>query len=203
MTEQLVRIVAGLGNPGDRYRDTRHNIGFKVADRLAERLGCGSAGTNFSALVYDCRLDSDKVILVKPMTFMNLSGRSVSSALRWYKAQVSNLLVIYDDLDLPFGEIRLRPKGSAAGHNGLSSVVELLGTEEVPRLRVGIGRPSVGDTRSYVLSRFTREEEADLELVIDHAADAVVHWLQEGIAAAMNRYNGVNVREPRVPNQTG
>jgi peptidyl-tRNA hydrolase, PTH1 family len=193
MTEQRVRIVAGLGNPGDRYRLTRHNIGFMVADRLIERMGCDAGQPKFSGLAHDCRSDWGRVIILKPLTFMNRSGRSASAAMRWFKTDLEDLLVIYDDLDLPFGEIRIRPKGSPAGHNGLSSIIEHLGSQEVPRLRVGIGRPPHGDTISYVLSRFRPEEEADLPVVLNHASNAVLHLLEHGIHDAMGRYNGVNI----------
>jgi PTH1 family peptidyl-tRNA hydrolase len=133
------------------------------------------------------------VQIIKPLTFMNLSGRTVRAAMKWFKSDVMDLLVIYDDLDLPFGEIRLRQKGSPAGHNGLTSVIEHLGTQEVPRLRVGIGRPAIGDTTSYVLSRFRPDQEADLPHVINHASDAAQHWVERGIHDAMGKFNGVNI----------
>ena len=193
MTEQRIRLVAGLGNPGDRYRATRHNVGFMVADRFGDRLACDAAQAKFNGLVRDCRTDHGRVMLLKPMTFMNLSGRSVVQAVRWFDVEPEDLLVVYDDLDLPFGEIRLRARGSAAGHNGLSSIVEQMGSSDVPRLRVGIGRPSVGQSRSYVLSRFRPDEEAELPHVLDHAADAILHWLEHGLTETMNRFNGVNV----------
>ncbi|MEX2426005.1 MAG: aminoacyl-tRNA hydrolase [Thermomicrobiaceae bacterium] len=193
MNESSMYLVAGLGNPGERYRGTRHNIGFMVANKLVERLGCDSGQAKFSGLVNDCRLTEVRVTILRPQTFMNRSGSSVVQALNWFKLDLENLLVIYDDLDLPFGEVRIRRKGSAAGHNGLSSVMEICGTQEVARLRVGIGRPSRGDTVSYVLSRFNKEEEAELGVVVDHAADAVLAWINGGIDETMGQFNGVNV----------
>jgi peptidyl-tRNA hydrolase, PTH1 family len=195
MTDGSMKLVSGLGNPGDRYRGTRHNIGFMVADRVAERLGCGSGQAKFSGIIYDCH-GNQRVTILEPQTFMNRSGNSVGQALQWFKLELDELLVIYDDLDLPFGEIRLRRKGSPAGHNGLSSIIQQVGSQDVPRLRVGIGRPSHGETVSYVLSRFSKEEEQELPTVVDHAADAVISWIEDGIDDAMRRFNGVNVLLP-------
>jgi peptidyl-tRNA hydrolase, PTH1 family len=199
MTEESMRLIAGLGNPGDRYRRTRHNIGFMVVDRLVERLGCDEAQAKFSGLMYDCRMADRRIALLKPQTFMNRSGNSVGQTCRWFKVELEQLLVIYDDLDLPFGEARIRRKGSPAGHNGLSSIIEQCGSQDVPRLRVGIGRPSHGDTVSYVLSRFSKDEESDLHVVIDHAADAVLSWLEGDMDSTMGRFNGVNVLSPPEP----
>jgi peptidyl-tRNA hydrolase, PTH1 family len=193
MTEADARLIAGLGNPGDRYRGTRHNIGFMVARRLAERLGCDSAQAKFSGLVNDCRIDHRRLLILRPQTFMNRSGASVSQAIRWFKLELDQLLVVYDDLDLPFGEVRIRRKGSAAGHNGLTSIIEQCGSQDVPRLRVGIGRPGHGDTVSYVLSRFSPEEQSALPTVVDHAVDAVLSWERNDIDETMARFNGVNV----------
>jgi peptidyl-tRNA hydrolase, PTH1 family len=195
MTEGSMRLVCGLGNPGERYRDTRHNIGFMVANRLIDRLGCSAGQVKFSGLLYDCHRPT-RLAILKPQTFMNRSGSSVSQAMNWYKLELDETLIIYDDLDLPFGEVRLRRKGSPAGHNGLASIIEQCGSQEIPRLRVGIGRPSRGDTVSYVLSRFSKEEEQGLPMVVDHAADAVIAWINEGIDEAMGNYNGINILRP-------
>lgn len=196
MSEQVVKIIAGLGNPGDRYEGTRHNIGFMVADRVAARLACDGAEPKFSGLVQDCRTEFGRLAVLKPLTYMNRSGQSVSAALRWFKTDLEELLVIYDDLDLPYGEIRLRRQGSPAGHNGLGSIIEQCGSREVPRLRVGIGRPSSGDTVSYVLSRFRPEEREELGTVVDHAADAAIAWFEGGMDEAMSKFNGVNILQP-------
>jgi peptidyl-tRNA hydrolase, PTH1 family len=186
-------LVVGLGNPGNRYEGTRHNAGFMVANRIIQRFGCDQAQAKFSGLLNDCRMDGRKVGVLRPQTFMNKSGTSVNQAVNWFKVDLENVIVVYDDLDLPFGEVRLRRKGSAAGHNGLSSIMQQCGSQEIPRLRVGIGRPSRGDTVSYVLSRFSKEEESELDAVLDHAADAVVCWMDRGLDEAMGRFNGVNV----------
>lgn len=194
MSIDSMRIIAGLGNPGDRYRGTRHNIGFMVAQRLIQRLGCDSAEAKFNGLFNTCRSDFGRVGLLRPQTYMNRSGNSVLQAVNWFKIEPeSDLLVAYDDLDLPYGEVRLRRKGSAGGHNGLGSIIESFGTQEVQRLRIGIGRPSHGDTVSYVLNRFSKEEETDLEAVVDHAADAAMAWLRVGLDEAMGTFNGTNV----------
>jgi peptidyl-tRNA hydrolase, PTH1 family len=191
--DNSIRLIAGLGNPGDRYRGTRHNIGFMVANRLISRLGCNDAQAKFSGLLNDCRDDDRRVYILRPQTFMNRSGSSVAQTINWFKLEPEQFLVIYDDLDLPFGEVRIRRKGSAAGHNGLSSVIENCGSSEISRLRVGIGRPSHGDTVSYVLNRFNPEEESELGTVVDHAADAVLCWLREGMDETMGRFNGINI----------
>jgi peptidyl-tRNA hydrolase, PTH1 family len=193
MSDDSMLLVVGLGNPGDKYRGTRHNIGFMVAERLKERLGCDQAQAKFSGLISDCRHEGRKVSILRPQTYMNKSGKSVSQAVNWFKLELDQVIVVYDDLDLPFGEVRLRRKGSPAGHNGLSSIIQQLGSQDVQRLRVGIGRPSHGDTVSYVLNRFGKEEEADLPAVVDHAADAVMAWIEEDLDSAMGRFNGVNV----------
>lgn len=196
MTDDSMLLVTGLGNPGDRYRGTRHNIGFMVAKRLVERLGCDGGQARFSGLLNDCRIDGRKIEILRPQTFMNRSGLSVAQALSWFKLELDELLVIYDDLDLPFGEVRIRRRGTAAGHNGLSSIIEQSGSQDVHRIRVGIGRPAHGDTVSYVLSRFSKEEENELGTVIDHAADAALAWIEGDIDAAMGRFNGINVLAP-------
>jgi peptidyl-tRNA hydrolase, PTH1 family len=196
MTGSVTRLVAGLGNPGGRYALTRHNAGFMVADALARRLGCAGTRTKFSGLVHECRHASGKVVIVKPMTFMNLSGKSVVPAMMWHDIELEDAIVVYDDLDLPFGQLRLRQRGNAGGHNGLSSVIQHLGTLEIPRLRFGIGRPPVGDTVSYVLSRFTKDEEAMLPDVIDLAVDALLCWADDGIDEAMNRFNRRDLLNP-------
>lgn len=193
MSSDEMLLVVGLGNPGDRYRGSRHNIGFMVAERLNERLGGDQAQAKFTGLYNECRIDGRKVGILRPQTFMNKSGNSVGQAVNWFKLDLEQMMVIYDDLDLPFGEVRLRRKGSAAGHNGLSSVMQRCGSQEIQRLRVGIGRPSHGDTVSWVLSRFSKEEEIELPAVVDHAVDAVLAWIEHDMDEAMGRFNGVNV----------
>ena len=182
-------IIIGLGNPGRNYANTRHNIGFMVVDELARRGGETSARKRFRAEVIDTRLPAGKTVLVKPQTYMNESGHTVREVRSWYRADPEQMLVIVDDLDLPFGQLRLRARGSAGGHNGLKSIIGQLGTEEFPRLRVGIGR-GPNQAKAHVLSNFAPSEREHLPRVIDAAADAVELWMREGGLAAMNEING-------------
>ncbi|MBX6341623.1 MAG: aminoacyl-tRNA hydrolase, partial [Thermomicrobiaceae bacterium] len=174
MADRGVWLIAGLGNPGPKYARTRHNVGFMVVDELTRRLGPGERRRRFDAEIAEVPVPGGRLVLLKPQTFMNLSGNAVAPAARWYRVPLERLLVVYDDLDLPFGQIRLRPSGSSGGHNGLTSVIQQLGTDRVPRLRVGISRPIQGTTVAYVLSRFSPEEERALPEVIARAADAAL-----------------------------
>jgi PTH1 family peptidyl-tRNA hydrolase len=184
-----VKAIVGLGNPGARYRGTYHNIGFDVVDELARRLEVAFGSGPGDALVARRRAPAD-VLLVKPLTFMNLSGRAVGALQRFYKIEVADLLVVFDDVHLPTGRLRLRPGGGAGGHNGLKSILECLGSDAVPRLRVGVGR---GDPRrdlaSHVLARVPAEEAAVLRDAAVLAADAVEVFIASGIQEAMNRFN--------------
>lgn len=184
-----VTLIVGLGNPGRRYRTTRHNLGFMVVERLAHDFPAGTTRSRMQADLLETRSGDRRIVLAKPQTFMNASGDSVAQLVRWYKVEASQLLVIYDELDLPFGTIRLRANGSAGGHNGITSVIQRLGTQEFPRLRIGIGRPARGSTVPYVLSGFFSEERPQLPAVIDRAAEAVHDWRNLGIDAAMNLHN--------------
>ncbi len=189
MTERLTWLIAGLGNPGRQYAATRHNIGYMVADELARQLPPGERRHRFDGEIIETSGPQGRVVLLKPETFMNLSGNAVSAAARWYRVPPERLLVIHDDLDLPFGQLRLRARGSSGGHNGLASVIARMGTGEIPRLRIGIGRPEHGNTIPYVLSRFSSEEERALPDVIELAAEAARSWYEHGIDAAMNAFN--------------
>lgn len=182
-------IIIGLGNPGRNYANTRHNIGFVVVDELARRSGASTARKRFRAELIDARLPAGKVILVKPQTYMNESGHAVREVRNWYRADPEQILVVVDDLDLPFGELRLRQRGSAGGHNGLKSIISQLGTQEFPRLRVGIGR-GPDQARAHVLANFAPSERDQLPAVVSAAADAGELWMSEGIVAAMNVING-------------
>lgn len=182
------RLVAGLGNPGREYDRTRHNVGFLIADALARR-----AGATFA---HEPKWNADMACagdwtLLKPMTFMNLSGESLGDFCRFHKLEPAQTLVVIDDIALPLGRLRLRPAGSDGGHNGLASVLMHLGTEQVPRLRVGIGAPNATKNSlvGHVLGKFTAEEQAALDQAVDRAADAVEFAQANGFAAAMNRYN--------------
>ena len=183
-----MKIVVGLGNPGREYAATRHNLGFMVTDELARRAGAAGSRKRFRSEIAEGTLAGEKLILVKPQTYMNLSGHAVREVVNWYRVARADLLVVLDDLDLPFGTLRLRADGSAGGHNGLASILEQLGSRAVPRLRIGIGRRP-GAATAQVLSRFSAEEEKELPSVVAAAADCAVLWIEEGITTAMNRCN--------------
>jgi peptidyl-tRNA hydrolase, PTH1 family len=183
-----VKIVVGLGNPGREYEATRHNLGFMVVDELARRLAASDGRKRFRSLLVEAFDDGQKLVLVKPQTYMNLSGSSVREAVQWYKPSLVDLLVVVDDIDLPFGATRLRAKGGSGGHNGLKSIIAELGTEEFSRLRIGIGR-GAGQATSQVLARFSPEEARILPDIIRFAADCTFEWERGGIVSAMNRCN--------------
>jgi peptidyl-tRNA hydrolase, PTH1 family len=182
-------LVAGLGNPGSEYAATRHNVGFMVCDELARRHG-GSFRSKFSGELAEVRLDRAKIALLKPQTFMNESGRSVSAAVRFFKTDPGSLLVVHDEVDLDPGRLQARLGGGLAGHNGLRSVAQHLGNHEFLRLRVGVGRPERGDRRpvaDFVLSAFA--PETDVDALVARAADAVETLVREGVEATQQRYN--------------
>ena len=182
-------LVAGLGNPGREYADTRHNVGFMVADELARRHG-GSWRAKFSGDLAEMRLDNLRLAVLKPQTYMNESGRSVGAAVRFFKVEPEALLVVHDEVDLEPGRLQARLGGGLAGHNGLRSVAQHLGTPEFARLRIGVGRPERGDPRpvaDFVLSPFS--PEVDVEALVARAADAVETVAREGVEEAQNRFN--------------
>ena len=184
-------LIIGLGNPGRKYRGNRHNIGFMTVDRLAQAHGIQGDKAQFKAMVADGRIAGQKVILVKPQTYMNASGDAVGPLASYYRVPNENILVIYDDLDLPFGAIRLREKGGAGGHNGMKSIINHLG-QDFPRIRLGIGRPpGQMPPHAYVLQDFRPEERPLLNDILDEAVRAVETWLADGIQMAMSRHNSV------------
>lgn len=183
-----MRLVVGLGNPGREYARTRHNVGFLAVDELVGRLAGVSGRSRFRALVSEGVRGTEKIVTIKPQTFMNLSGTSVREAIHWYKLDLEDVLVVVDDMDLPLGQIRLRPDGSAGGHNGLKSIFSELGTTTVPRMRVGIGRGG-GSSTAHVLSRFNESEAAELPEIVERAVDATERWIDVGIVSAMNEIN--------------
>ena len=185
----IAELIVGLGNPGRKYAGNRHNVGFQCLDLLAEAWGLSFSKRKHKALLAQGEIAGLKTTLAKPQTFMNLSGEAVERLARFYKLPPQAILVIYDDLDLPLGRIRLRPEGGSGGHRGMKSIIEHLGTLGFPRLRVGIGRPTRGDPVDYVLSDFAPDERMTIEETYERAISAVELWLAEGIAAAMNRYN--------------
>ena len=187
-------LIVGLGNPGKEYRETRHNIGFMTVDRIAERLGITFTRTQSKALITDGRYQGQRIYLAKPQTFMNASGQAVGALLKFYKIPYANLLIAYDDVDLPFETIRMKPSGGSAGHRGMKNIIQQIGTQNFPRLRLGVGR-SYGPKQAadYVLKPFTKEEYEFLNVYIDRAAEAALVYTTEGIDQAMSVYNR---REP-------
>jgi PTH1 family peptidyl-tRNA hydrolase len=196
-----VKVICGLGNPGERYRLTRHNVGFRVVDLLADRWGLTGAGRvkDGGARLEATRGDPpERILLVKPLKYMNLSGGVLKSAIRQTEVDPAvDLLVVTDDVDLPLGRLRLRREGSAGGHNGLRDIIAALGTNEFSRLRVGIGRPGNSRvTMDHVLATFTPDERELVTEAIATAADAAERWLAEGIDEAMNVFNGLDLAAP-------
>jgi len=184
-------LIVGLGNPGEEYARTRHNIGFQCVNLVARRHGLDFDGKRAKARVAEGQIAGQRVVLAKPFTYINLVGQSIVGLCQWYKIQpAQQLLLIYDDLDLPFGVLRLRERGSAGTHNGMKSVIAQLGSQVFPRIRFGVGQGPPGrDAARYVLGRFTRDEESQLPALQARVADAVEVILREGFTMAMNRYN--------------
>jgi PTH1 family peptidyl-tRNA hydrolase len=181
-----IRLIAGLGNPGREYEQTRHNIGFLVIDRLAAQFGSTwEKSSKWGAILAKC----GEVILVKPTTYMNRSGEPVGAIGQFYKIEPPEILIVLDDLALPPGRLRLRARGGAGGHNGLESILAQFGTEEIPRLRIGIGAPPRDGSVDYVLSRFFDEEKALVASTIDRAVEAVKWAIDKGLVSAMNNFN--------------
>jgi PTH1 family peptidyl-tRNA hydrolase len=193
-----MKLLVGLGNPGSQYAGTRHNVGFEVVDALATRLNWISrpeqfdtqARTKFDGLVLDGSVGSEKLMLLKPVTFMNASGRAVQAAMAFYQLTPPDVLIVLDDLALPCGRIRLRPGGSSGGHNGLKDIEQALATDQYPRLRLGIdAAPAKMAGRDYVLGKFSTEQRKLLEPAIDRAVAASVMWIEKGIEPAMSLFN--------------
>jgi PTH1 family peptidyl-tRNA hydrolase len=183
-----VKLVAGLGNPGPRYKGTRHNVGFETADEIARRHGLTFESSRSAAVVARLR-EGEGALVVKPVTFMNLSGRAVGELSQYFRIEPASVLIVVDEAQLPLGRIRVRARGSAGGHNGLKSIVEALGTEEFPRLRIGVGRGDRRDLADHVLTKFDPDERPLIDEAIIRAADAVELFLSHGIDIVMNRYN--------------
>lgn len=189
-----MKVIVGLGNPGPKYKDTRHNVGFEVVDEVAKQLGVRVEKERWQAQTGEGVVAGQKVLLVKPLTFMNLSGASVSQIVKFYQDLNvgSDLIVVYDDMDFPVGHLRLRENGSAGGHNGMKSIIQSIGTSDFPRVRVGIGRPDPERTViDHVLTPFHKADRPLVQRVTERAADAALFACEHGFALAMNRFNGV------------
>lgn len=184
-----MKVIVGLGNPGKDYKNTRHNIGFMVLEELASRYPIEKQDSRFDAIIGHIRIGSEKALLVKPLTFMNLSGKAVQPILHWYKLTLDDLMVVYDDMDLPVASLRIRAQGGTGGHKGMTSISERLASQEFARIRIGIGRPEGGEAVNWVLGKFSREEEAEVQIVVKKAADALEKWVKAGIIETMNAYN--------------
>lgn len=185
-----MKLIVGLGNPGRQYENTRHNIGFKVIDQLAHELSVVLDQAKHKGIYGMAHIGGEKVILLKPLTYMNLSGECIRAVMDYYQIETEDIVVIYDDLDLPVGRIRLRQKGSAGGHNGIKSTIAHLGTESFNRIRVGIDRPTNGmKVTDYVLGRFTSEEQDMMEDVIQKCGAATKQWLSTPFLQVMNEFN--------------
>lgn len=186
-----MKLIFGLGNPGKKYESTKHNIGFTVLDYLAQDLGLTFNQTKFKSIYAEGRVGTEKVILIKPQTYVNLSGESVQPWLDFYKLSTEDILVVYDDMDLAPGKIRLRLKGGSGGHNGIKSIIEQLGGQNFNRLRLGIGRPYPSQSVvSHVLSRFSKEEVENVEDAVRESADAIKYWANDHtFHETMNEYN--------------
>lgn len=189
-----LRMVVGLGNPGERYAMTRHNLGFRVIDELVGRSVPSPPNLQDEALVYSLKANDEDLLLVKPLTYMNASGRAVKRLLDRYGFTPQQMLVIFDDVNLDLGVLRIRARGSDGGHNGVRSIIESLETRDFPRLRIGIGKPDDGDLIDYVLGQITPQEEEILIEAINCAADAVLFMCSHSIEQAMSRFNGPVVR---------
>lgn len=184
-------LLIGLGNPGREYRDTRHNFGFMLIDRLAVRLNARGMKVQSKAIVTDAMYEDYKLILAKPQTYMNLSGPSVQGLIHFYKIPLTNVMVLSDDLDIPFGTIRIRAAGGYGGQRGLASVIESLGTKDFPRMRLGVGRPpGKMDPANFILQNFSRDEMKTISEILDRAADAVLEFVKNGLDMSMNKFNG-------------
>lgn len=192
-----MKIIAGLGNPGDKYKNTRHNIGFMATEAFASKHNIsGKLNSKFNAIVGKGLINGEEIIIVQPLTFMNLSGEAISKVINWYKADISELLVVFDDISLDLGKIRFRPSGSAGSHNGIKSIISCCGGQNFSRIKIGIG-PNPGEHlwASYVLEKFSAEESEILKKIIPFTAEAIENYLLKGINFAQNKYNGIDIRD--------
>lgn len=191
-----MKVIIGLGNPGTEYENTRHNVGFMAIDKIAEKISNSNFKKEFKGEVATGYIGSEKIFLLKPQTFMNLSGEAVSEIMNFYKLSTEDIIVIYDDMDTEVGSFRIRKKGSAGGHNGIKSIIQHLKREDFPRIRIGIGRPSEHFTVvKYVLSNFTSEEKTALDTVLNKINDITTSIIKDGLDIAMNKYNPKKIKK--------
>ena len=184
-------VVVGLGNPGRKYAQTRHNVGFNVIDILADRYSTKVNKIKFKSLYAEVKIGGEKVFLVKPQTFVNKSGETVLEISNFYKVPLANVIVVVDDIDIDFAGLRVRGQGSAGSHNGMKSIIYLLKDDKFPRVKIGVGRPEAGrDLADFVLGRFSREEEIKINETLQRAADAVECFITDSLSSSMNKYNG-------------
>lgn len=189
-------LIVGLGNPGTEYAATRHNIGFDMLTYLSDKYHISLRSREGKAIVGKGMIEGQKVMLAQPQTFMNLSGESVRALMDYYKLDLEDLVVIYDDISLPVGQVRIRPKGSAGGHNGIKSIIQHLGTQEFSRIKIGVGaKPEGGDLVKHVLGRFSKEEDSRIRDVFALAEKGLLAMLRDDVAAAMNEVNGIKLGE--------
>jgi PTH1 family peptidyl-tRNA hydrolase len=188
-----MRAIVGLGNPGEKYEHTRHNVGFDVISIIAAKLNAPIKKLKFQGVIGETQLGGDKLVLIKPQTFMNLSGNSIYEIVRFYKIEPDHVIVIYDDLDLPVGTVRIRKQGGTGGHNGMKSIIYQLQTEEFPRIRIGIDKPEGDEVIDYVLHDFLKSEQEPIFEALQKAALAVECMIRENVDMAMNKYNVKNI----------
>lgn len=184
-----MKMIVGLGNPGKEYEKTKHNVGFMVIDAIADRLGVTVEKKQCQALTQAAVWEGQKILLVKPQTYMNLSGQAVMELLNFYKDQIDDFVIVHDDLDLPTGQLRFKQNGSAGGHNGIKNIIAHVNSTEFDRLKIGIGRGK-NDTKDYVLSGFSGDDKKLIDEAVHNAEEALYIWLKQGIGPAMNQING-------------
>lgn len=183
-----MKVIVGLGNPGRKYSGTRHNIGFRALEEVARRHNVEKEESRFDSIIGHIRIDGEKVLLVKPLTYMNLSGKAVQPLMRWFKLDLAELIVVYDDMDLAPGTVRLRAQGGSGGHKGMTSIIACLGSKDFARIRIGIGRPE-NEAVDWVLGKFSTDEQELMNQALDRTGDALECWVRQGIDRAMNEYN--------------
>lgn len=199
-----MKIIVGLGNPGNEYAKTRHNVGFMLIDALADNLNITLWKDKFNAQIAEGRIGTEKILLVKPQTYMNNSGEAVGPLMRWYKLEPEDIIVAHDDMDIPAGTVRIRKKGSSGGHNGIKSLIAHLGSENFARIRLGIGRPLPGwSVVKHVLAPFPAEDKIEVDKAIDYLIPAVKCIITDGLDIAMNKYNPKKQKKQKIKQEEG